>query len=194
MTTTPTLDKQAQGRGWLLAPVIGFMLIAAVFALALRTGDPSKLPSALIGKPAPALPAVLLDGLPPAVTRVGAPTRPAELGKGYPVLVNYWASWCPPCRVEHPLLMQLAAAIDLPILGINHKDAAPNARRFVETLGNPYERVVVDANGRTAIDWGVYGMPETFLVDGRGIVVWKHVGPLTAQAIETQLLPKLAAK
>lgn len=179
---------------WLLAPLVGFALVAGVFSIALRSGDPSKLPSALIGKPAPAITQTLarLDGLKPGAAEPGQTKRAALLGQGHPVLVNFFASWCPPCRVEHPVLMQLASSTDLTILGINHKDTAANGRRFLENLGNPYERVAVDGDGRAAIEWGVYGMPETFLVDSRGIVVWKHVGAVTAEVVAGPLEAALA--
>lgn len=181
-------------RPWLFAPLLGFACLTAIFVVALRAGDPSKLPSALIGKPAPAMTSSLplLDGVPRSALSGDAGRRPAVIGQGYPVLVNFFASWCPPCRAEHPLLMQLARSGDLPILGIDHKDQASAGRRFLEQLGNPYDRVAVDADGRAGIEWGVYGMPETFLVDGRGIVVWKQVGPLSAEIIDGALRQALA--
>ena len=183
-------SRPARVNGWLLAPVIGFLAVAGIFIVALMSGgDPSKLPSALIGKPAPAITMALplLDGVKPGVTEPGQAKRPAVFGQGYPVLVNYFASWCPPCRVEHPLLIDLARTTGLPILGVNQKDTTINGRRFLDVLGNPYERVAIDADGRAGIEWGVYGMPETFLVDGKGTVVWKHVGPLTADVIQGKL-------
>lgn len=189
--TGPIPDRA--GLAWRLVPVIGFVLIAGLFALALRSGDPSKLPSALIGKPAPRLVLPSLDGVAPGVTEPGKTTRPAVIGAGYPVLVNFYASWCAPCRNEHPLLVQLAQTTGVPILGINHRDTPAAGRRFIEQLGNPYERIVTDADGRAAIEWGAYGMPETFLVDGRGTVLYRHVGPLTVDVIERKILPVISA-
>jgi cytochrome c biogenesis protein CcmG/thiol:disulfide interchange protein DsbE len=114
-----------------------------------------------------------------------------EHGHGDVVLVNFFASWCVPCLQEHPLLMALAAREKLVVLGINYKDPAPGGLQFLVRHGNPYRAVGVDAAGRAAIDWGVYGMPESFLVDGRGRIVLKQVGPLTPEAVEGILLPAL---
>ena len=111
------------------------------------------------------------------------------LKSGKVKIVNVWASWCAPCKIEHPLLMELAGRDDVEIAGINYKDRPENARRFLGTLGNPYVAVGVDANGRTSVDWGVYGVPETFIVDGAGNIVHKHVGPLTAPVVAETILP-----
>lgn len=172
-----------------LAPVLIFVAVAALFAAALQKGDPSRIPSALIGRPAPAMELPAVDGL----RHAGAAVRsfPASaLAAGGPTVVNFWASWCLPCVEEHPQLMALAAR-GVTILGINHKDQPGNAQAFLERHGNPYVAIGADTNGRAAIEWGVYGMPETFIVDGRGTVVFKHVGPISAETLAQKVLPAL---
>lgn len=168
-------------RRYLLAvPLIVFLLLSALFAHRLiKGGDPAIVPSALIDRAAPELTLAPLPGL----TRDGKPTSgltSAMLRQGKVTIVNFWASWCGPCRVEHPILMQLAAVDGLQVTGVNYKDVAENARRFLGQLGDPFEAVGVDADGSTAVNWGVYGVPETFIVDGAGIIRYRHVGPLTA--------------
>jgi cytochrome c biogenesis protein CcmG, thiol:disulfide interchange protein DsbE len=154
-------------------PLVVFALLAAVFFLGLESDDPSIVPSALVGKPAPAF------ELPP-LERMNLPgLASADLAGGKVTLVNVWASWCGPCRLEHPVLMQLAKRSDIAVAGINYKDETENARRFLTSLGVPYQAIGVDRTGRTSIDWGVYGVPETFVVDGRGIIRFKWVGPIS---------------
>jgi cytochrome c biogenesis protein CcmG/thiol:disulfide interchange protein DsbE len=173
-------------RSWLMAlPLLAFAAMAALFWFKLGSGDPSKLPSALIGRPAPqtALPA--LDGL----TNSGAPVPgldPAAF-MGKVSLVNVWASWCVPCHEEAPLLTELGKDKRLQLVGINYKDAADNARRFLGRYGNPFGIVGVDANGRGAIEWGVYGVPETFLVGRDGRIAYKLVGGITPENFERVL-------
>ncbi len=174
-----------------LAPVIIFAAVAGLFLAALQKGDPSKIPSALIGRPAPVV------DLPPVadLTRAGVAVPgfvTADLGKGKPAVVNFWASWCVPCAEEHPQLVALTQRTGVALYGINNKDQPANAARFLALHGNPYRAIGADANGRAAIEWGVYGMPETFIVDGKGTVVFKHVGPITVQALEQTVLPALA--
>ncbi len=165
-----------------LAPVVVFVGVAAAFFFGLGH-DPSIIPSVMIDKPAPQfdLPA-LLDDKPGLAT--------ADL-RGAPSLVNIFASWCVPCRVEHPLLMRLAAERALPIYGINYKDAPEDAKRWLDELGDPYDRIGVDRDGRASIDWGVYGVPETFLIDRDARIVFKQVGPLTPDVVDETLLPML---
>jgi cytochrome c biogenesis protein CcmG/thiol:disulfide interchange protein DsbE len=174
----------------LLWPLSVFCALAALFALALRSGDPSRLPSALIGKPAPqmALAAIpdLVDGSRPV------PGFASDELKGHASVVNFWASWCEPCEQEHPLLLALQAR-GVRIYGVNYKDQASVARRFLDRHGNPFAAVGVDGGGRAAIEWGVYGMPETFVVDAKGLIVYKHIGPITEQALETKLMPAIVA-
>jgi len=171
---------------WLMAlPLIAFAALAAVFWFRLGSGDPSRIPSALIGHPAPqtALPA--LDGL----TNNGAqvPGLDPAVFKGKVSVVNVWASWCIPCHEEAPLLTELGKDTRLQVVGINYKDAPDNARRFLGRYGNPFSIVGVDGNGRAAIEWGVYGVPETFIVGRQGTIVYKMIGPVTPDNINTEL-------
>ena len=185
----PTRRPERSRASGFFAPLLIFSALAVLFVFALRTGDPSKLPSALIGKPAPlsTLPGIaeLTDG-----ARV-VPGIPADAFKtGAPAVVNFWASWCAPCVEEHPYLVRLKKEQpSIRLLGINYKDEAGNARRFLGRYGNPFDAIGTDENGRTAIEWGVYGMPETFVVDRRGIIIFKHVGPLSADSYTNRLLP-----
>jgi len=171
-----------------LIPVAIFGALATLLYLALFWGDPSDIPTALQDKPVPEFSLPAIDGFD------GAPGFGADdLRTGVPTIVNVWASWCVPCRAEHPLLMQLAARDDVRLVGINYKDAPENARRFLGTLGNPFAAVGADRSGWTAIDWGVYGVPETFIVDGAGHIRFKHVGPIAPEQIESIILPALDA-
>ncbi|HEX9490617.1 MAG TPA: DsbE family thiol:disulfide interchange protein [Stellaceae bacterium] len=166
-----------------LLPVALFLVLIAYFALALRPGrDPATLPSALIDKPAPDFDLAGLAGA-QGLSR-------AALG-GHPAIVNFFASWCAPCHAEHPLLMRLAAQQHVPLFGIAYKDKPEEAARFLAQLGDPYSRVGLDQSGRVGIDFGVYGVPETYLIDGAGHIRYRHVGPLTADALERELLPRL---
>jgi cytochrome c biogenesis protein CcmG, thiol:disulfide interchange protein DsbE len=171
---------------WLMAlPLIAFAGLAAIFWYRLGSGDPSRIPSALIGRPAPqtALPA--LDGLVKNGTQV--PGLDPSAFKGKVSIVNVWASWCVPCHDEAPLLTELSQDRRLQIVGINYKDWADNARRFLGRYGNPFGMVGVDANGRASIEWGVYGVPETFIVGREGTIVYKLVGPVTPDNFDTVL-------
>jgi len=166
-----------------LLPVALFAVLIAYFALTLRPGrDPSALPSALIDKPAPDFDLAGLAGA-QGLSR-------AALG-GHPAIVNFFASWCVPCRAEHPLLMRLAEQEHVPLFGIAYKDKPDEAARFLAQLGDPYRRVGLDQNGRVGIDFGVYGVPETYLIDSAGHIRYRHVGPLDRDSIERELLPRL---
>lgn len=157
-------------------PVLLFAGLALLFWKGL-SGDPSTLPSTLINKPVPAFQLAAVDGLDlPGLSD-------ADLKKGKVTVVNIWASWCGPCRQEHPLLMELSKRQDIVLVGINNKDDAANAARFLGALGQPFAAIGADTTGRTTIDWGGYGVPETFIVDGKGIIRHKHVGPLTAEIL-----------
>jgi cytochrome c biogenesis protein CcmG/thiol:disulfide interchange protein DsbE len=177
-----TQDKGIGSRRVIVAlPLVVFIALTALLFFRLGSGDPSRLPSALIGKPAPSLSLSALDGL----IRDGAPVPgldPAKF-KGQITLVNVWASWCLPCHAEHPQLMRLAADRRLQLVGINYKDAAENARRFLGRYGNPFSAVGVDQNGRSAIEWGVYGVPELFLIGRDGRIAYKQVGPITDETL-----------
>jgi len=185
--------KPRRGRVWIvLLPLVVFLGLATVFMVQLLSGnDPSKIPSALIDKPAPetALPA--LAGL----ARDGVPVPgldPADF-QGAVTVVNVFASWCAPCRVEHPLLMKLAEDDGIRMVGIDYKDEPANALRFLGTFGLPYDAVGVDADGRAAIEWGVYGVPETFIVGPDGRIRYKFVGPLSEEALAGPFGQALAA-
>lgn len=176
--------KQARSRRILfLLPLAMFLALSAVFLMQLFSGrDTSLVPSALIGKPAPQTELAPLEGS-------GLPGLSTADFAGKVTLVNVWGSWCVPCRQEHPLLMQLAQDERFELAGLNYKDKPENARRFLGDLGNPFDRIGVDASGRTAIDWGVYGVPETFLVGPDGTIRYKHVGPFTPESIRDDLMP-----
>ena len=166
-------------------PLVLFASLAALFWFRLGGGDPSRIPSALIGHPAPPTALPPIEGL----TSNGAPVPgldPASF-KGKVSLVNVWASWCVPCHDEAPLLTELAKDKRFQLVGINYKDAADNARRFLGRYGNPFAIVGADGNGRAGIEWGVYGVPETFIVGRDGTILYKLVGPITPEAIETVL-------
>jgi cytochrome c biogenesis protein CcmG, thiol:disulfide interchange protein DsbE len=174
----------------LYLPLAVFLALAMVFlARLLSGGDPSAIPSALVGKAVPEFSLPPLEGL----ARNGEPVPGFDSTdlKGSVTVVNVFASWCGPCRQEHPLLEELARDPRLRVLGINYKDVGSNAVSFLDSLGNPYRAVGADTRGRTAIDWGVYGVPETFLVDRDGVIREKIVGPLGQQSLDDVLMPKI---
>ncbi|MFG1409841.1 MAG: DsbE family thiol:disulfide interchange protein [Pseudomonadota bacterium] len=173
-----------------LLPVVAFGLLAALFLVRLFAGDPSQIPSALVGRPAPSLALPPLAGLLDNGTPV--PGLDGTDFKGKVTLVNVWASWCAPCREEHPILMGLAKDPRLRLIGINYKDAPDNARRFLGQYGLPFAAVGTDPKGRAAIEWGVYGVPETFLVGPDGAIAHKFVGPLSEETVRSTLLPLVA--
>lgn len=177
---------------WLvLLPLVLFLALAGLFFTQLESGgDPSRIPSALLDKPAPLIPLPPLEGL----RGPGGPLPGIDLAalKGRPALVNVWASWCGPCRDEHPVLMDLAKDPRFTLVGINYKDAPENARRFLGQYGLPYAAVGVDPKGRAAIEWGVYGVPETFVLSKDGTIVHKFTGPLTPDKVRATLLPLMA--
>ena len=174
-------------RLFVLLPLIVFLGIAALFLYRLGAGDPSALPSALIGRPAPNTPLPPLEGL----AHDGAPVPGLAIDdfKGKVSLVNVWASWCVPCRDEAPLLMKLAEDKRIRVVGINYKDEPTNARRFIGRYGNPYAAVGADVSGRAGIEWGVYGVPENFVIGRDGRIAYKLVGPITAANLEAVLKP-----
>jgi cytochrome c biogenesis protein CcmG/thiol:disulfide interchange protein DsbE len=173
----------ARRRLWVLLPLIVFLALAALLYLRLGAGDPSRIPSALIDKPVPDF------SLPPILEGQGAGLAAEDLATGVHV-VNVWASWCGPCRLEHPILTRLAEDDRFAVVGINYKDVPENAQRFLGALGNPYEKVGADRQGTTAIDWGVYGVPETFLVKD-GVIAYKFVGPLSGDGLAADFMPAL---
>ena len=170
-------------------PLAIFLGLALIFWTQLNSGrDISEIPSALIGTRAP------FRDLEPLVgaTKDGAPVPAltAEAVKGKLTLVNFWASWCVPCVAEHPQLMRLARE-GIPVLGINYKDKRADALAFPARRGDPFTRLGVDEPGRVAIDWGVYGVPETYFVDRQGIIRWRWAGPVTPEVVEQDLRPLL---
>jgi cytochrome c biogenesis protein CcmG/thiol:disulfide interchange protein DsbE len=175
-----------------LLPVAIFAAIAGFFALALMTGDPSKIPSTLIGKVVPDTSFPPVKDLVAEGKAVPGFTS-ADLTKGKTTIVNFWASWCAQCVEEHPLLEKLKEASGADLYSVNYKDAADAARHYLSRYGNPYSVVGTDPAGRGAIDWGVYGMPETFIINGKGEIVYKHVGPLSPESIEAKVLPAIEA-
>jgi len=173
----------------MLLPLIAFAGLAVLFWYRLGDGDPSRIPSALIGRPAPQTTLPQLEGLQNNGAQVPG-LDPASF-KGKVSLVNVWASWCVPCHDEAPLLTELAKDRRLQLVGINYKDTPDNARRFLGRYGNPFGLVGTDANGRASIEWGVYGVPETFVVGREGTIVYKLVGPITPDNLRAVLMPEL---
>jgi cytochrome c biogenesis protein CcmG, thiol:disulfide interchange protein DsbE len=190
--TSAQNERASVGRRLLivLVPLVLFLAVVLLFLIRLFAGDPSRIPSALIGHPAPQ------TTLPPvaALERDGKPIPgiDPESFKGAVTLLNVWASWCVPCHDEAPLLVQLAQNPQLRIVGINYKDEPENARRFLGRYGNPFAAAGADPNGRAAIEWGVYGVPETFIVGRDGRIAYKLVGPITPDNLETTIKPEIA--
>jgi len=186
-----TVQDQNETRGqrprmWVaLVPLAVFAAIGALFWFRLGAGDPSKLPSALIGKAAP-------DITLPALETLAGPNGPVPgldpaAFKGAVTIVNVWASWCIPCHEEAPLFMKVAQDKRIRVVGVNYKDQPEKALNFLKRYGNPFAAVGVDASGRAGIEWGVYGVPETFVVGRDGNIAYKLVGPLTPDNIDTVL-------
>ncbi len=185
MSETPEHQEKPQDSGlrlWMLLPALGAAAVLAVFLLGLQRDDGGRnLPSTFIGNPAPEF------ELPPL--RAGEPgLSSADMKAPGVKLVNIWASWCLPCRVEHPKLAELAA-MGLPVQGINYKDSQEGAEKFLAELGDPFTLIGADRKGRVGIEWGVYGVPETFVIDGQGRIVYKHIGPIQGSDIENKILP-----
>ena len=164
-------------------PLLLLVALVAIFASSMDR-DPSLVRSVLIDKPAPAF---AME----AVPDLGVPGFDTAALKGEVTVVNVFASWCLPCRAEHPLLEAVKDVAKVRMFGINQSDAPENARAFLAELGNPYDAVGADRDRRVSIDWGVYGVPETFVVDADGVITFKHVGPLTPQAVNDHLLPAI---
>ncbi len=174
------IGKRRANLALYLVPIPAFVVIAIMFAWGL-TRDPKELPSALIGKPVPQF------SLPPVKGRtLGLSTDNLH---GEVSIVNVFASWCVECRPEHPLIMRLKLQGIVTIHGLNYKDRPDDAARWLNSLGDPYTRTGADISGRVGIDWGVYGVPETFVISNDGRIVYKHIGPLSAEALEQKLIP-----
>ena len=179
-TAVESRGRVASRRLILVLPVVAFTALATVFALGL-TRNPTLVPSVLIGKPVPQF--------------TLAPVKGRTLGlasenlKGEVSLVNVFASWCVACRYEHPIFMQLKAQGVVPIHGINYKDKPDDAAEWLDTKGDPYTRTGADIDGRVSIDWGVYGVPETFVIDRQGRIAYKQIGPIDRQVLDATILP-----
>lgn len=172
----------ARGRWLLFVPPVVFGLLAGLFLAGMFRDDPDGLPSAMVGRSAPAV----------SLTPLGAraPFTDASLRSGEVALVNFWASWCAPCRVEHPLLAELAAE-GIPIYGVNYKDDPAKALAFLDELGDPYAGIGADATGRMALNWGVYGVPETYVIGRDGTVLLRFAGPITRSTLDSTIRPAL---
>ena len=177
-------------RLFVLLPLAIFLALAALFFFRLGSGDPSRIPSALIGRPAPDTNLAAVPGL---NARDGKPMPGLSTAdfKGNVTLVNVWASWCVPCHDEAPLLEALSADKRIRIVGINYKDQPDNARRFLGRYGNPFVAAGADGNGRASMEWGVYGVPETFIVGRDGAIAYKLVGPITEGNLERVIKPEI---
>ena len=177
-------------RRWLAyLPLAVFAALAWLLFMRLNAGDPASIPSTLIGQSAPRLDLPGLDGAPGPID--------ADLRSGHVSVVNIFASWCEPCHYEHEFLMTLAAdpslhAKGVAIYGVAQKDSAENIRRFLGAKGDPYAKVGLDGDGRAGIDWGVYGVPETFIVRGDGVIAYKVIGPMNAETLESVVKPEIA--
>jgi cytochrome c biogenesis protein CcmG, thiol:disulfide interchange protein DsbE len=182
-----SIEAGEPGRSRLLVllPLAAFAGLAAIFLTQLMSSrDAAEIPSALIGEPAPETKLAPLDG-------AGLPGLDSSGFKGKVTVLNVWASWCAPCREEHPLLLGLSGDDRFDLAGLNYKDPPDLALKFLTGFGNPYSAIGVDADGRSAIDWGVYGVPETFVIGKDGRIAFKHVGPLTVEAVKAELLPEI---
>ncbi len=163
-------------------PLAVFVVLAVSFGVGLLTLNPREIPSALIGEPVPEF---SLPGIPGHEDGLST----ADFRDGEVVLVNVFASWCIPCRQEHPLFMELARTGDIKIYGLNQRDKVEDAVQWLATFGDPYDRVGSDLDGRAGIEWGVYGVPETFIVDGQGLIIYKHISVVTREILNKEILP-----
>jgi cytochrome c biogenesis protein CcmG/thiol:disulfide interchange protein DsbE len=164
-------------------PPVMFAVVAVALALGLLFVNPKEIPSALIGQPAPTFDLPSVDGTPHALSN-------ADL-IGQVSIVNVFASWCVPCRVEHPLWVEVGASGEVPVYGLNYKDSQENASQWLADFGDPYTAIGADLNGRVGVDFGVYGVPETFVVDAEGFIQLKFIGPIDRFALENEIMPKV---
>jgi len=188
MSVADEAPKRTARRWLAYLPLALFAALGALLFVRLYAGDPSRLPSALIGERAPPLNLAGLDGAPGLAD--------GDLRQGHVSLVNVFGSWCEPCHYEHPFLMALANDEDLKrkgvaVYGVAQKDSSENVRRFLGAKGDPYAKVGLDPDGRAGIDWGVYGVPETFIVRGDGTIAYKLVGPMTEETLDAEVKPQI---
>lgn len=162
-------------------PIVVLLVLIGFLAIGLKH-DPREIPSPLIGKPMPAFALTSLDG--------SKPVTQAEL-QGRPLLVNFFASWCAGCQVEHPVLMKLSREYKVEIVGLDYKDTQADAEQWLQRHGNPYRSVIADPAGQAGLDWGVYGVPETYVIGADGNVLYKHIGPVTEDAWRSRIAPLL---
>ena len=190
MSAIASDERPGRRRLLVLLPLVVFLALAALFFFRLGSGDPSRIPSALIGHPAPETNMPPVPGL---LARDGKPLPGIDAAafKGAVTLVNVWASWCIPCHDEAPLLNALAGDSRIRLIGINYKDQPDNARRFLGRHGNPFVAAGADSNGRASMEWGVYGVPETFLIGSDGKIAYKLVGPITEANLDRVLKPEI---
>jgi len=167
-----------------LVPLALFAVLAVFLAVGLNR-DPHEVPSPLIGKPAPVFSLPRLEA-----AAAGQTFGPQEM-RGKVWMLNVWATWCGPCRQEHPVLVNFAKANLVPVVGLNYKDQKAEAQRWLTEFGNPYVATAVDADGRVGIDYGVYGVPETYLIDKAGVIRFKQIGPLTAEVLQKKVMPMI---
>ena len=169
-----------------LVPAIVFGVIAGYFLWGLDPErDPREIPSAMIDQPVPEFELAPIEGM------EGPGLAAADLRNGQVTLVNFFASWCLPCLAEHPILIELVERDGVRLVGINYKNEPEEARAWLAELGNPYARIGADTSGRVGIEWGVYGLPETFVIDKQGRIRYRHVGPIDARALEREIRPRL---
>ena len=181
--------KARSWSGVTLLPLAVFVGLGVLFGARLFSGgDPSALPSTLIAKPVPVFDLPAIEGFDEGKIRG---LKDADLKAGGVTIVNFFASWCPPCREEHPQLLELAKDSRIKLYGVNTKDAPADARRFLANNGNPFAAIGADRSGRAAIDWGCYGAPETFLIKGDGTVIYKQIGPITPEVLAKVIRPKI---
>lgn len=163
-----------------LIPLFAFFALAILLGVGL-TLNPKELPSALINKPAPHFSLDLLNGS-------GSTFSPSDL-KGERWILNVWASWCPSCKYEHPIFNEIASKTSIPLVGLNYKDKPQDATKWLAQRGNPYTKIPSDINGDVGIEWGVYGAPETFVIDEQGNIIYRHAGPIDPQILESEIAP-----
>jgi cytochrome c biogenesis protein CcmG, thiol:disulfide interchange protein DsbE len=190
MSEAISIERRIARHLLVLIPFALFLALAALFFFRLSAGDPSRIPSALIGRPAPEMNLPAVAGLNAGDGKPLPGLSGADF-KGAVTIVNVWASWCVPCHDEAPLLEALSLDKRIRVVGINYKDQPDNARRFLGRYGNPFAAAGADQNGRASMEWGVYGVPETFIVGRDGKIAYKLIGPITGDNLDSIVKPEL---